>query len=76
MNSYTRPRRRPRKDSVSFRTFGWLLTRLAAWQIFFPLALPSAVFLTAMRHTLLDRASLVTHAESIIERLPCRRYFP
>lgn len=30
MNSYRRARRRPRVESVSFRSFGWVLLREAA----------------------------------------------
>lgn len=39
MNTLRKPRKRPRVDSVSFRTFGWLLEREAAYQMLFAPAL-------------------------------------
>lgn len=33
MNSIRRPRRRPRVDSVNWRTFGWVLIREAATNV-------------------------------------------
>jgi hypothetical protein len=36
MNSFNRPRRRPRVESISWRVFGWVLLREASLRVLFP----------------------------------------
>lgn len=36
MNTLRRPRRRPRVESVNFRTLWWVLAREAAWRVIEP----------------------------------------
>jgi hypothetical protein len=76
MNTIKRPRKRPRKHSVSFKTLGWLLIREAYLRIaFHAIADPKPAL---RRYVLEGRRSdnLQRWAGDYITRYPERRYFP
>lgn len=76
MNTIRRPRRRPRKSSVSFKTFGWLLVREAYLRIFYrrgPLHFSNA----ALREIACTRGDVLRRrADYVIRIYPERRYYP
>lgn len=76
MNTIRRPRKRPRKDSMSFRTLGWLLVREASYVVVHsPLADESDQI---ARDWWLgcSTARARSLATSVIRRAPGARYFP
>lgn len=76
MNTIRRPRKRPRKSSVSFRTFGWLVIRQVALHVLWgPLADEDS---DGYRRWL-ARASTDAVRRAVcgvLEREPNRRYYP
>lgn len=77
MNSIRRPRRRPRVDSMNFRTFFWVLLREAALRIAYPSSL-GAISERAARVECSDRSStrIASVCTAVIKQQPHRRYFP
>lgn len=76
MNTIRRPRKRPRKSSVSFRTFGWLLVREAYLRIFYRRG-PLHFSTPALREVADTPAHVLRRrAEYVIRIYAERRYFP
>lgn len=76
MNTIRRPRARPRKSSVNFRTFGWLLIREAAWCIGHDVT--SRAIHRVLRSDLvrLPTWRVRQRAERILRFNEVRRYYP
>jgi len=75
MNSIRRPRRRPRKLSVNFRTLWWVIQREAFIRIWFPMGMSHGnrrrrKWLCSCSSTFLTR-----QAQLLLADQPSRRYF-
>lgn len=76
MNSIRRPRRRPRRRSLSFRTFAWLMVREAALRVCYPVAVgglsePAARFSLVGRPT----GSMRSAVDLVLTVRPERQFY-
>jgi len=77
MNSIRRPRRRPRVQSVNFRTLWWVLLREAVLRVAYPSSIGAASEGSARNScSSSDSARIRWLGEHILLARPERRYFP